>query len=223
MLVRPPFRISEADASVEFKWSDVNSAATNPYTFSNSTILANRVVVITSNGGGAGNAVSSITVDGNSCTLDLSVPGNANHDVEFWSVDLASPTSGSIDVVVTFTGSAPENCGVKVHQVDNGTAAGTISDSYSEAATTAAPSGPVTAPSGSVVIAASTMQGSAGVVTTTYTNATEDVDETVDAAQNLSHASASDAYAAGQDVTITSTASAATDRHTLGVIVIAKA
>ena len=198
---------------------DTSNTASS-YTFSSQDIgtadADRQVIVSTVTGGGAsGINFSGVTVGGVTANQLLYLEGNDNNDVAFWVANVTTGTTA--DVVVSVTGGTMEKCGIGIWTINSATGL-SVYDSYTEAATSSTPSGSVSCPANGIVLAVSGVQGSAGVCTISYTGATEVFDATIESGANASHAGTYDEYSTAQTVTITATASAATNRNSLAVV-----
>ena len=201
--------------------SAANVANGGTYTFSSQdigTAASNRniIVVASTGGGGAGiDFAATCTVGGASIARIVDLEGNDNNDISVYQGVIASGTSA--DVVITVAGGTMEKCGIAVHAVFGDKVS--LNDLYTQAATTAAPSGSVDVPAGGVIIAANKIQSNDGAFATSWTNATEVYDEVLEAGTNADMQSgAYTAVTSAATVTVTATASGATLRNSLVVM-----
>ena len=170
---------SVGGASVTFTDNSIDATDLTIYTFSaqalGSASSKKTVVGVSGARAAAGDhTVSGVTVAGSSATLvkRQSVPTATRETVELWEVNGITATSG--DVVVTWS-AGMTCCGIGVYEVLN---AGT--SAYATAGSNADPmSVSIETPSGGVMIGVGKNAGSG---TFTWTNATEQYDEAMDAA-----------------------------------------
>ena len=201
--------------------SAANVANGGTYTFSSQdigTAASNRniIVVASTGGGGAGiDFAATCTVGGASIARIVDLEGNDNNDISVYQGVIASGTSAA--VVITVAGGTMEKCGIAVHAVFGDRVS--LNDLYTQAATTAAPSGSVDVPAGGVIIAANKIQSNDGAFATSWTNATEVYDQVLEAGTNADMQSgAYTAVTSAATVTVTATAAGATYRNSLVVM-----
>jgi len=214
------------DAALTGAWessavSAANVADGGTYTFSSQdigTAASNRNIIVVASTGGAGSGIdfaATCTVAGTSIARIVDLEGNDNNDISVYQGVISSGTSA--DVVITVAGGTMEKCGIAVHAVFGDKVS--LNDLYTQAATTAAPSGAVDVPAGGVIIAANKIQGNGATRTTSWTNATEVYDQVLEAGTNADMQSgAYTAVTTAATVTVTATASGATFRNSLVVM-----
>ena len=201
--------------------STANVSAGGTYTFSSQdigTAASNRnIIVVASTGGGtaACDFAATCTVGGTSIPRIVDLEGEANNDISVYQGVIASGTSA--DIVFTVSGNTMEKCGLAVHALYGDKVS--LNDTYTQAATTAAPSGAVDVPAGGVIIAANKIQGNGTARTTSWTNATEVYDQTIEANSDPDTQSGTyTSYTSAATVTVTGTASGTTHRNSLVVM-----
>lgn len=197
-----------ASEPVTISYTDhaISTVDSNVITFSTraiGTAAANRLVVVGVTGfnGVALRSVLSLTVAGVSATIVKATPGT-NGAAEVWIA--AVPTGATGDIVVTWSGGV-QRTGIGVWAIY-----GASATAYDTGNSTADPlTDTINIDNGGVLIACEFSQGSGGTVTTTWTNITENYDESIEG--NTSQSGASDAFATAQTGrTITATFSAGT-------------
>jgi hypothetical protein len=199
-------------ASVTFTDSDSTGSNLTVYTFSGlslGTAQTGRKIVVGACGAGGGSArtITGITVAGSDCTLVKQGTADGESAADLYQVELASGTTG--DVVVTFSG-APSRAAVGVFAVyDAATAVHDTGGSNANPATDT-----LNIPAGGVAIGYQ-YTGHGSTRTFTWTNLTEDLDQTFDGVYD-SQTGASAAFATVQTgLAITCTPSGSTGRQVM--------
>ena len=201
--------------------STANVSAGGTYTFSSQdigTAASNRnIIVVASTGGGSAacDFAATCTVGGTSIPRIVDLEGVDNNDISVYQGVIASGTSA--DIVFTVSGNTMEKCGLAVHVLYGDKVS--LNDTYTQAATTAAPSGAVDVVAGGVIIAANKIQGNGTARTTSWTNATEVYDQTIEVNSDPdTHSGTYTSYTSAATVTVTGTASGTTHRNSLVVM-----
>lgn len=190
-----------APAAVSYASNAEDDVNRTTYTFSSLSLGAGtkKIVAVTGGGVGSGITVSSVTVDGNSCTA-LTAQANGEAICQLWYVDGVSATTG--DVVVTFS-SGKGYCGVTVWSASS-TATGTAS---AQGASTASPlTDTITIPENGIAVGVAVEQSTS--ITHTWTNLTEHHD--ADIGVDGHHTAASADFSTGGSTAITATQSGGT-------------
>ena len=209
------------DATVVFTDSSVDGTDGTVFTFTTQSIgtaASNRKIVVSVSmaAAGAGRSVSTLTVGGISATLLVAdTSSGGTEQTELWQADV--PTGTTATIVVTWTGGSVARTGIGVWAVYN--AASSASDTGNRDSGAAQDMTlNITIPAGGVAISAA---GSGTSATYTWTNLTEDFDETIESSTTQS--GASDAFATLQtEITITADRTAGTSNGTMCAVAFAK-
>lgn len=181
----------QSEASVSFESNAQDSVNRTTYTFSGVSLGSGTKKIVGILGGGvaSGITISSVTVDGNSCTQSVSQT-NGEVICEIWYVDGVSSTSG--DVVVTFS-SGKGYCGVSVWSATSA-ATGAANDTGVSTASPLTDTLNIPANGFAVGVAGEQSTG----ITHTWTNLTEDHD--TDIGVDGHHTSAAADFATEQTI-----------------------
>lgn len=198
-----------------FVTSAVSTSAATAYTFNSQSIgaaNATRNVIVCAGGedsDGSSPTLSQVTVDGNNTS---SVVTNTSGAVRTAIRIVALASGTSVSIVVTWSGSGMDCCGISVYRLVGANATATASTSDITLSSNAL-SASLTIPTGGAGLGYVFCESEATARTYTWTNLTEDMDQTVNSTNGNSHSSASSSTAG--TATRTATASSTEDEGVL--------